>query len=112
MKYSWYSFRCNKEASMMSLSETRQGTFTLKRDFNFTKFNLRVKAKVYATDDEVEFRPLQGMKSVRLSEADLQEMINNKEAIVIYYTEPNKYSSRIDYYNCDEMQILEVVLAS
>lgn len=93
-------------------------TFTLKRDFDMTKFLLRAKPdeafKAEKESDTLFIRTntssnIKLKDNIELSKEDVIRLINAKRTVVIYY----EIEKRLDAYNFkDAMQLLDWVIAS
>ncbi|WP_225414920.1 hypothetical protein [Limosilactobacillus reuteri] len=97
---------------------TNKETFTLKRDFNMTKFLLKAKPdeafKITKESDGLYTRTntssnIKLKNNVHLNEADVVRLIEAKRTVVIFY----EIEKRLDAYNfSNSMDLLNWVIAS
>ncbi len=100
----------------MTLSELpKDATFTLKRDFNMTKFLIATKPdeafKVARDGDKTFVRTntssnIKLKDNIELDEDNVVALIRAKRKVLIYY----EMEKRLDCYNVDEFEMLDKVV--
>ena len=100
----------------MTLSELpKDATFTLKRDFNMTKFLIATKPdeafKVARDGDKTFIRTntssnIKLKDNIELDEDNVVALIKAKRRVLIYY----EMEKRLDCYNVDEFAMLDKVV--
>lgn len=100
----------------MTLSELpKDATFTLKRDFNMTKFLIATKPdeafKVARDGDKTFIRTntssnIKLKDNIELDEDNVVALIKAKRKVLIYY----EMEKRLDCYNVDEFAMLDKVV--
>lgn len=100
----------------MTLSESpKDATFTLRRDFNMTKFLLIAKPdeafKVARDGDSTFVRTntssnIKLKDNIELNEDNVVALIKAKRKVLIYY----EMEKRLDCYNVDEFEMLDKVV--